>query len=178
MDEVRRLAAKIDQHMRQLAAPGVSETQAIINRMVGYVRTCTLFGVGTSDQHLVALSTEFPGFYRYALLMEEASRPYDSMSEFSEEHKQRAAQLLATAATLERIFQNQVNELGGLHRQWRCDLDRFKSSLREHSVEPKALEYVNEAIEPLAERIRQLAAGGLIVGRPARISAIPADNPF
>lgn len=37
MNEFRRLAAKIDQHMQQLAAQGVSETHSIINRMVGYV---------------------------------------------------------------------------------------------------------------------------------------------
>ena len=36
MNEFRRLAAKIDQHMQQLAAQGVSETHAIINRMMGY----------------------------------------------------------------------------------------------------------------------------------------------
>lgn len=36
MNEFRRLAAKIDQHMQQLAAQGVSEAHAIINRMMGY----------------------------------------------------------------------------------------------------------------------------------------------
>ena len=124
--------------------------------------------VGTSDQQLMALSNEFPGFYRYALIMEEASeaernkasRPYDGMDGFSEEHKQRAAQLLVTAANLERgyqafrgsgnlqVFQPQVNELGRLHRQWLSDLDGFKNSLgaqvcgtqgigvRERSVQP------------------------------------------
>jgi len=35
MNEFRRLAAKIDQHMQQLAAQGVSEAHAIINRMLG-----------------------------------------------------------------------------------------------------------------------------------------------
>lgn len=35
MNEFRRLAAKIDQHMQQLAAQGVSEAHAIINRMMG-----------------------------------------------------------------------------------------------------------------------------------------------
>jgi dihydrofolate reductase len=34
-NEFRRLAAKIDQHMQQLAAQGVSEAHAIINRMLG-----------------------------------------------------------------------------------------------------------------------------------------------
>ena len=35
MNEFRRLAAKIDQHMQQLAAQGVSEAHTIINRMLG-----------------------------------------------------------------------------------------------------------------------------------------------
>ena len=46
----------------------------------------------------MALSREFPGFYRYAHIMEEASEPernkasrlYDGMAEFSEQHKQMA----------------------------------------------------------------------------------------
>jgi hypothetical protein len=37
MNEFRRLAAKIDQHMQQLSALGVSEAHPIINRMMGYV---------------------------------------------------------------------------------------------------------------------------------------------
>ena len=177
MNEFRRLAAKIDQHMQQLTALGVSETHAIIKRMMGYVPDLHKIWVGTCDQQLMALSREFPGFYRYARIMEEvseaernkASRPYDGMDEFSEEHKQRAAQLLVTAATLERgyqafrgsgnlqVFQSQVDELARLHRQWLSDLDSFKSTLRAQGVEPRALKYVNEAFGLLVERIRQLA---------------------
>lgn len=107
LNEFRRLAAKIDQHMQQLAAQGVSDAPTIIHRMMGYVPDLHRIWVGTSDQQLMALSHEFPGFYRYALIMEEASeaernkasRPYDGMAELSEEHKKRAAQLLVTAAT-------------------------------------------------------------------------------
>ena len=80
---------------------------------MGYVPDLHKIWVGTSDQQLMALSNEFPGFYRYALIMEEASeaernkasRPYDGMDGFSEEHKQRAAQLLVTAANLGRGYQ-------------------------------------------------------------------------
>jgi hypothetical protein len=177
MNEFRRLAAKIDQHMQQLAVQGVSEVHAIIHRMMGYVPDLHKIWVGTSDQQLMALSHEFPGFYHYALLMEEASeaernkasRPYDGLAEFSEEHKQQGAQLLATAATLERgyqafrgcgnlqVFQSQVNELGRLHRKWLSDLESFKSALHAQGAEPKALEYVNEAFEHLAERIKMPA---------------------
>ena len=89
--------------------------------------------------------------------------------QFSEHHKQLAAQLLITAATLERgyqafresgnlqVFQPQVNEIGKLHRQWLSDLKNFINSLRVQGREPKTLESVNEAFGRLAERIKKLA---------------------
>jgi hypothetical protein len=70
MNEFRRLAAKIDQHMQQLSAQGVNDPHAIINRMIGYVPDLHKIWVRTSDDQLIALSNEFPGFYRYALIME------------------------------------------------------------------------------------------------------------
>ncbi len=92
MSEFRRLATRMDQQMQQLAAEGVSDAHAVINRMMGYVPDLHRIWVNTSDQQLMALSREFPGFYRYARIMEEASdaernkasRPYDGMAEFSE----------------------------------------------------------------------------------------------
>ena len=178
MNEFRRLAAKIDQHMQQLSAQGVHDAHAIINRMVGYVPDLHKIWVGTSDDQLMMLSNEFPGFYRYALTMEEASeaernkasRPYDSMQEFTEPHKKMMATLLTGAATLERgyqaflgsgnlqVFQTQVNELDKQHQQWLSDLETFKNSLRTHSLEPKTLEYVNESFGRLAERLKKLAS--------------------
>ncbi len=177
MSEFRRLAAKMDQHMQQLAVQGVNDAPDIINRMMGYVPDLHRIWVETADDQLIALSNEFPGFYRYAVIMEEASeaernkvsRPYDGMAPFSEQHKQLAAQLLATAATLERGYQAflgsgnlqdvqpQIHEMDKLHRQWLSDLERFKSSLRAQGAEPMALEYVNEAFGRLAERIEKLA---------------------
>ncbi|MFZ4539552.1 transposase [Propionivibrio sp.] len=177
MNEFRRLAVKIDQHMQQLSAQGVSEAHVIFDRMVGYVPDLHKIWVGTTDDQLIALCNEFPGFYRYAFIMEEASkiennkvsRPYDGITKIPLQNKPLADQLLTTAATLERgyqafrgsgnlqVFQPQVNELDRLHRQWLSDLDSFKSSLRAQGVEPKALEYVNEAFGRLAERIKKLA---------------------
>ena len=177
MNEFRRLAAKMDQHMQQLAAQGVNDGPNIIDRMMGYVPELHKIWVGTSDEQLIALSNEFPGFYRYALLMEDASeaernkpsRPYDGMAQFSEQHKQLGAQLLTMAATLERGYQAllgsgslqdvkpQVTELDELHQQWLSDLERLKSSLRAQGAEPMTLEYVSEAFGRIAERIENLA---------------------
>lgn len=177
MNEFRRLAAKIDQHMQQLSAQGVNNAHAIINRMMGYVPDLHKIWVGTSDGQLIALSNEFPGFYRYALIMEEASeaernrasRPYDGMAQFPEQIRQLGSQLLTTAATLERgyqallgggnrqAFRQQANEMDRLHRQWLSDLERLKSALRALGAEPKALGYVDEVFGRLAGRIKELA---------------------
>lgn len=62
MNEFCRRAAKIDQHMQPLAAQGVSESHALINRMMGYVPDLHKIWAGTSDQQLMALSHELPGF--------------------------------------------------------------------------------------------------------------------
>jgi len=144
---------------------------------MGYVPDVHKIWVGTADDQLMALSNEFPGFYRYALIMEEASaaerskasRPYDGMAPLSEQHKQQGAQLLTTAATLERgyqallgsgnrqVVQPQVNELDKLRQQWLSDLESFKSSLHAQGAEPMALAYVNEVFGRLAERTKKLA---------------------
>ena len=177
MNEFRRLAAKMDQHMQQLAAQGVNDAPAILHRMMGYVPDLHQIWVGTTDDQLLALSHEFPGFYRYARIMEEAfeaerqkgSRPYDGLAPLSEPYKQQGADLLTTAATLERGYQalrgrghrqgaqSQVREMDRLHQQWLSDLERFKRALQAQGAEPRALEYVNEAFGHLAERIKQLA---------------------
>jgi hypothetical protein len=92
---------------------------------MGYVPDLHKIWVGTSDQQLMALSNEFPGFYRYAPIMEEASeaernkasRPYDGMAGFSEEHKQRAAQLLVTAANVELYLNRRMQSFTAL-KSW------------------------------------------------------------
>ena len=177
MTEFRRLATKIDQHMQRLAAEGVREADAIIDRMMGYAPDLHRIWVGTSDQQLIELSREFPGFYCYARTMEEAteaerqkaSRPYDGMAEFSDEFKTWGMRLLQAAATLERgyqafrgngmaVFQPQVDELNQRYRQWLADVDCFKDALRANGAEQMVLEYVNEAFGRFVERIQRLAS--------------------
>ena len=73
MNEFRRMAAKMDLHMRQLSAQGVNDRHVIIDRMMGYVPELHAIWTGTSDDQIVALCNEFSEFYRYARIMEEAS---------------------------------------------------------------------------------------------------------
>jgi hypothetical protein len=91
------------------------------------------------------------------------------MSQLPEQQKQMGAQLLTTAATLERgfqaflgsgnlqVFQSQIKELEKLHQQWISDLASYKNSLRAARAEPMTIECVEEAFGRLAERIKKLA---------------------
>lgn len=177
MKEFRRLAARMDQHMQQLGAEGVTDPADIFNRMVGYVPELYQIWVNTSDKQLMALSREFPGFFRYAQIVEEASeaernrtsRSYDGMSRVSDQHLQMGERLLTTAATLEHgfrafrasglsVFDDKIKELNIKHKQWISDLDNFKKSLRSHGADPRILNYVDQMYGNLAKRIRNAAS--------------------
>lgn len=178
MNEFRRLATKIDQHMQQLAAERVSDAPAIINRMMGYGPDLHKIWVGASDGQLMALCAEFQGFYRYARLMEQASeaernrpsRPYDDLIPLPEQFKKQGLELLTVAASLERgyqafvgsaklrVFQSQVDAMDTLHQKWLSDVEGFKAGLRGLGAEPKTMVYVDEVFGRFAVRIKQLAA--------------------
>ncbi|BEM75862.1 hypothetical protein SME36J_52850 (plasmid) [Serratia marcescens] len=177
MKEFRRLAARMDQHMQQLGVEGVTDPADIFNRMVGYVPELHQIWVNTSDQQLMALSREFPGFFRYAQIVEEASvaernktsRSYDGIDRVSGQHRHTGERLLTTAATLEHgfkafrasglsIFDSKIKELNIKHKQWLSDLDDFKKSLRSHGADPRILNYVEQVYGNLAERIRNAAS--------------------
>lgn len=177
MEDYRRMAAKMEQHMQQLAAQGIHDAPIIFDRMMGYVPDLHKIWTGTTNLQLMALSNQFPGFYRYALIMEEAfeeerkkaSRPYDGMPEFSEPYKKTMVAILTTAATIERGYQAfieggklsvlhpQVDELDQLHRTWLVDLEGFKNALKtDRSTTKLQQDYVVMGLSRMAERINAL----------------------
>ena len=175
MQAFRKLAAQLDQDMQRLAAEGVNAPPAIINRMMGNVPALHQIWTGTTDAELLALSREFPGFYRYAQIMEDAaiaererpSRSYDGIAPFPPALQEQGSQLLTTAAALERGYQALRSSqrpggparaaLDAQHRQWLADLDRFQRTLRAQGVDPLALDYVQEGFSRFVERLQQLA---------------------
>jgi hypothetical protein len=173
--DFRKLAAQLDQAMQRLAAEGVNDPPAIINRMMGNVPVLHQIWTGTSDAQLLALSREFPGFYRYAQIMEDAasaerekpSRAYDGIAPFSPALQEQGGQLLTTAAALERGYQALRSgqrpgappraALDAQHQQWLADLDHFQRTLQAQGVAPLALDYVHEAFSRFVERLQILA---------------------
>lgn len=72
MEHFRKIATAIDQRVAQLAATGVSGGE-LLYRMVGHLPDLHRIWVGASDRQLAVLCHDYPGFYKYASLMEEAA---------------------------------------------------------------------------------------------------------
>lgn len=179
MTDFRRMAAKMDQHMQQLGAQGVTEPHQIINRMMGYTPELHQIWTGTTDKELMALTREYPGFYRYALIMETAfeqesqknSRPYDGQPEFSAVNKHTMEQILTTAATLERgylayqgnaqsVFDEQIIRLGQSFRLWQeCVRDFRKVLNADENISPMQRDYVHTGLTGITDRLMDLQAG-------------------
>jgi hypothetical protein len=175
MEEFRRIAAAIDQHVRQLAANGVGGGD-LLNRMVGHLPDLQRIWVGTNDRQLAILCNDYPGFYEYASLMEEAAEAeranpqrsrYKDLPQLDEPLKSKLAELLTDAATLEQRYQalisggtrNQdprIGKLSRLHRKWLSNRERFIEALEETDLPKSVSEFAVPALGQMADRISSL----------------------
>jgi hypothetical protein len=171
----RNLAAAMDLRMRQLAEEGVP-TQAIIGRMTGHLVDLQKIWTSTSDKQLAILCAEYPGFHRFATLMEEAtaaesqksSRFYDGLPELPAVIKEQLAALLGTAARLERDYQSVLDAARApvppdwlapivkLHAQWTADFARFRDALKSAGVPRKSHDIILPVLDGMARRIGEL----------------------
>jgi len=146
--------------------------------MMGYTHELHQIWTGTTDKELMALIQEYPGFYRYALIMETASeqenqrssRSYDGMPEFSAAHKHTMEQILTTAATLERgylayqgnalsVFDEQIIRLGQSFRLWQECVEDFRKVLNANeNVTPMQRDYAHARLTRIADRLMDLQA--------------------
>jgi hypothetical protein len=175
MSEYRRLAAGMDLRMEQLAAEGVP-VSAVIDRMTGHLPDLHWIWTSTTDDQLAMLCREYPGFYRYAALMEEAAeaerrkpaRLYDDLPELPDALKEQLLALLGTAARLERDYQAVLDAAGApaptpwirplieLRTRWEADLSRFKAALQSAGVPQKSRDLVIPGLDRMARRIAEL----------------------
>jgi hypothetical protein len=172
MSEYRRLAAGMDLRMEQLAAERVP-VSTMIDRMAGHLPELHRIWTSTSDDQLAMLCREYPGFHRYASLMEEAAeaerrkpaRAYDDLPELPDALKEQLLALLGTAAKLERDYQA-VLDAGGapaptswirplveLRTHWEADRNRFKAALQSAGVPQKSQNVILPELERMARRI-------------------------
>jgi hypothetical protein len=114
---VRKLAAEMDQRVRQLTAgaPSIGD-RALIDQMLGFLPGLQRIWTTTSDDTLANLCNEYPGFYRYAKAMEAAfeaqrrnprANPIGAdIEELPDGVKPHVAVVMTQGAALERELQN------------------------------------------------------------------------
>ena len=178
MRDAGRIAAAIDLRVRQLEAQGI-KGGAMADHMLGHMHDLQRIYDTVSDQALAELCQRYPGFRRYAGLMEalsEKSRemtaagihPHADLPELSEPLKLSLQKLLSSAADLEREFQSAVDSgcfsdhasrLTAMKRQWRADLQKLVEEFRSSDISLRAQAMVQQAIKAMAVRIEQLGRG-------------------
>lgn len=175
MEDFRRIAAAMDQRVRQLAADGVTGGE-LLHRMVGHLPDLQRIWVGTNDRQLATLCNDYPGFYEYASLMEEAAEAeranpgrsrYKDLPQLDEPLKSKLAELLTDAATLEQRYQAlisggtrkddpRIEKLSRLHRKWLSNRERFIEALKEADLPKSVSEFAVPTLGQMADRISNL----------------------
>jgi hypothetical protein len=175
--ENRRLAAAMDLRMRQLAEEGVP-APAVLDRMSGHLLDLHRIWTSTSDDQLISLCHEYPGFHRFAAIMEDAavaerqkpSRSYDDLPELPDSLKDGLASLLGSAAKLESDFQAIIDAAGapapgawietiiGRKVVWERDLTKFRTAALSAGIPQKSLNILLPMLDRMAQRIVELSS--------------------
>ena len=175
MPDASQIAAAINLRVRQLEAQGITGV-ALANHMIGHMQDLHRIYNTTSDRTLRDLCRRFPGFERYARLMEEVSEqnqamvsagshPYGDLPELPEPLKASLLHVMRTAAELEREFQaatvdgrrdDQAERLTAMRRRWADDLRKLVHEFRSSDLPLRTQALVQQAVKAVAERIERM----------------------
>ena len=177
MPDASQVAAAINLRVRQLEAQGVTGI-ALANRMIGHMQDLQMIYNTTSNRTLRDLCRRFPGFERYARLMEEISEqnramaaagthPYGDLPELPEPLKASLVHVMRAAVELEREFEaavgsgqdHQTERLNAMRRRWANDLEGLVQEFRSSDLPLRTQALVQEAIKAVAERVERMGQG-------------------
>ena len=174
MQDANQIAAAINLRVRQLEAQGITG-MALANHMLGHMQDLHGIYNTASDRTLHDLCRRFPGFKRYARLMEEVSErnqamvaagthPHADLPELPEPLKASLVQVMRAAADLEREFEaagtdgrdKQAERLTAMRRQWADDLERLVHEFRSSDLPLRTQALVQKVISDVAKRIERM----------------------
>lgn len=175
MPDASQIAAAINLRVRQLEAQGITGI-ALANHMIGHMQDLHRIYNTTSDRTLRVLCRRFPGFERYARLMEEVSEqnqamatadthPYGDLPELPEPLKASLLHVMRGAAELEREFQaavdggrdDQTERLTAMRWRWADDLRKLVHEFQSSDLPLRTQALVQQVVKAVAERIERMA---------------------
>ena len=174
MPDPSQIAAAINLRVRQLEAQGVTGI-GLANHMIGHMHDLQEIYDTASDRTLRDLCRRFPGFERYARLMEEVSEqnqtmtaagthPYGDLPELPAPLKTSLLHVMRSAAELEREFEaavaggrtDQTGQLTIMRQRWGDDLAKLVHEFRSAGLPLRTQALVQEAVKAVAERIERM----------------------
>jgi hypothetical protein len=174
MPDASQIAATINLRVRQLEAQGITGI-ALANHMIGHMQDLHRIYNTTSDQTLRDLCRRFPGFERYARLMEELSEqnqamvaagthPYGDLPELPEPLKASLLHVMRAAAEREREVQaaidggrdDQAERLTAMRRRWADDLRKLVHEFQSSDLPLRTQALVQQAVKAMAARVERM----------------------
>ncbi len=174
MPHASRTAAAIDLRVRQLDAQGITGI-ALADHMIGHMQDLHQIYNTASDQTLSDLCRRFPGFERYAMLMEEVSEqnqamvvsgshPCGDLPELPEPLKINLLHVMRAAVELEREFQSavdasqsgQAKRLTTMRHRWADDLQKLVFEFQSSDLPLRTQAMVQQALKAMATRIEKM----------------------
>ena len=174
MPDASQIAAAINLRVRQLEGQGITG-MALANHMIGHMQDLHMIYNTASDRTLRDLCRRFPGFERYARLMEGVSEqnqamvvsgthPYGDLPELPEPLKASLLHVMRAAADLEREFQTavdrgrdgQAKRLSAIRQQWADDLRKLVHEFQSSDLPPRTQVLVQQALKAAGERIERM----------------------
>jgi hypothetical protein len=174
MPDASQIAATINLRVCQLEAQGITGI-ALANQMIGHMQDLHRIYNAASDRTLRDLCRRFPGFERYARLMEEVSEqnqamvdagthPYGDLPELPEPLKTSLLHVMRSAAELEREFQaavdggrdDQAERLTTMRRRWADDLQKLVHEFRSSDAPLRSQALVQQVVKAVAAQIERM----------------------
>ena len=174
MPDASQITAAINLRVCQLEAQGITGI-ALANHMIGHMQDLHRIYNTASDRTLRDLCRRFPGFERYARLMEEVSEqnqamvaagthPYGDLPELPEPLKASLLHVMRAAAELEREFQaavddgrdDQAKRLTAMRQRWADDLRKLVYEFQSSDLPLRTQALVQQAVKAAAERIERM----------------------
>jgi len=175
LQTLRRSAEAIERHVLQLERQGGAGRQLVVP-MAPHLPDLQLILDNASDAQLAELCRDYPGFYRYACVMEEVveaerrppSADPDAVIPLAEPLRSRMVELIRAVATLENDWQSLIEQEHGpvssdLARQlqqlqcyWLEEQAAFQAQLRSSGLPDRSCAFVTTALEQFRERLEML----------------------
>lgn len=185
MTDNQQIAAAIDLRVRQLSVQNLSDS-ALVEQMLGYMASLHRLWTSATDDELVALCRKYPGFVRYATLMESLSETMRTgvgvpahikeLAPLPDAFKQALIKLMSDGAELERALQQRIEEgsprqqktklpeahpdesrnLDDLYRHWSAEFASFVAAARASALPTSAQRLMLQGVQDMGTRIERL----------------------